>query len=210
MTNCTPTISYNKNNCAQSLTIMTQEPYRYRYTRRHPLLSYMDSMMHTIELQNQNRITAHNLRVRRTYTAPKLVTTKLSHISQETYSTCAICFEETPAAPIRTSCKHHFCVPCLYEWFETNHSCPICRKNVKYTRLLTIVDTKSKMTITDTKGRKFECEPITSSKRSDYRTVDFVNPRIYHIPRPQSSSDYEISDDDDYDHIERIVLEIGD
>jgi hypothetical protein len=42
---------------------------------------------------------------------------------------CCICTESFQNSnQIILSCSHHFHMKCIFEWFGTNKSCPLCRK----------------------------------------------------------------------------------
>jgi hypothetical protein len=44
---------------------------------------------------------------------------------------CCICMEERQSEEIcRLNCQHSFCVQCINQHLQTNHSCPICRSSV--------------------------------------------------------------------------------
>jgi hypothetical protein len=44
---------------------------------------------------------------------------------------CCICMEERQSEDIcRLNCRHSFCVQCINQHLQTNHSCPICRSDV--------------------------------------------------------------------------------
>ena len=43
---------------------------------------------------------------------------------------CPIC-QETTETPKITSCQHTFCVSCLDKCLETNHTCPMCRTQIR-------------------------------------------------------------------------------
>jgi hypothetical protein len=44
---------------------------------------------------------------------------------------CSVCLEADPETT--TDCGHSFHRPCLYIWLAHQPSCPVCRKEVKYT-----------------------------------------------------------------------------
>ena len=44
---------------------------------------------------------------------------------------CCICMEERHSEDIcRLNCQHSFCVQCINQHLQTNHSCPVCRSDV--------------------------------------------------------------------------------
>ena len=43
---------------------------------------------------------------------------------------CPIC-QETTQAPKTTSCQHTFCALCLDKWLMNNHTCPMCRTQIR-------------------------------------------------------------------------------
>ena len=44
---------------------------------------------------------------------------------------CCICMEQRQTEDIcRLNCQHSFCVQCINQHLQTNHSCPICRARV--------------------------------------------------------------------------------
>lgn len=44
---------------------------------------------------------------------------------------CCICMEERqPEEVCRLNCQHTFCVGCINQHLQSNHSCPICRSSV--------------------------------------------------------------------------------
>ena len=47
---------------------------------------------------------------------------------------CPVCFEGEDF--VIASCMHTFCRPCIYEWLETENTCPNCRTDLEYEQLL--------------------------------------------------------------------------
>ncbi|KAI8420691.1 hypothetical protein MSG28_007920 [Choristoneura fumiferana] len=43
---------------------------------------------------------------------------------------CSICHDDFKT-PVRLSCSHIFCEPCISEWFDREHTCPLCRASVE-------------------------------------------------------------------------------
>ena len=43
---------------------------------------------------------------------------------------CPIC-QELTSTPKTTSCNHTFCTGCLDRWLISNHTCPMCRTQIR-------------------------------------------------------------------------------
>ena len=59
---------------------------------------------------------------------------------------CAICIDVVNKQYSKTNCGHVFCLTCLHEHLKTNHTCPLCRKE--------ILDEKPKKPILEVKREK--------------------------------------------------------
>tara|TARA_Y100000992_G_scaffold77162_1_gene48830 strand:+ start:14817 stop:15395 length:579 start_codon:yes stop_codon:yes gene_type:complete len=59
---------------------------------------------------------------------------------------CAICIDVVHKQYSKTDCGHVFCLTCLHEHLKTNHTCPLCRKE--------ILDEKPKKPILEVKREK--------------------------------------------------------
>ncbi|XP_059082645.1 RING finger protein 141-like [Tigriopus californicus] len=51
--------------------------------------------------------------------------------NQEGLDECCICLERR--SELILPCAHSFCSPCIEQWHEGHHTCPICRENVPST-----------------------------------------------------------------------------
>lgn len=45
---------------------------------------------------------------------------------------CVVCYNEVPNTKAeRTVCNHVFCKHCLSKWLKRNHTCPLCRSQLR-------------------------------------------------------------------------------
>lgn len=45
---------------------------------------------------------------------------------------CIVCFNDVPNdKAVRTVCSHVFCKKCLNKWLRHNHTCPLCRTELR-------------------------------------------------------------------------------
>jgi len=51
---------------------------------------------------------------------------------------CNICMEKIKNPLIEPNCQNLFCTNCLFTWFKTKNSCPLCRHNIKLENLIYI------------------------------------------------------------------------
>lgn len=61
---------------------------------------------------------------------------------------CSICFEECPTFELK--CGHLFHKSCIKEWYKTNKTCPLCRKNILFKGMMSFTY-KLKEELDDTK-----------------------------------------------------------
>jgi len=51
---------------------------------------------------------------------------------------CPICLEKKKEPILLTCCQNMFCGQCVFQWFHTNASCPMCRKKIMTEQLIYI------------------------------------------------------------------------
>lgn len=76
----------------------------------------------------------------------------IESIKQVSKNNCFICLEILESATMVDCCKNMFCAECLLEWMKDSKTCPLCRKNIEASKLVTLGQKTKKPDVKKTKS----------------------------------------------------------
>lgn len=84
-------------------------------------------------------------------------------------SNCSICHEQLQEPVLEYNCQNLFCGKCLFQWLETQTSCPLCRQHIKKNQIVLVKATILKKT-NPTNNQKVELK-----KSKENTIVSIIN-----------------------------------